>query len=75
MASESTNAEEHRDQGHVIRIVGNEGREKLWIDGVRRSFFVSDDGYNLREDAYAPPQETLLDAAKRYTTSLPSTNE
>ena len=65
---------EQRNRGYAIRIIRHEGHEKLWIDGLRCSFFATADGYNLRDDAYAPPQQTLPEAAQRYIDSLPPKN-
>jgi len=58
--------EKHQVEGHSVEIRKQEGREELWIDAVRRRFFVTDDGYNLNDDAYAPPHKTLYAAAKAY---------
>lgn len=57
--------ETHIIEGHTVEIRRN-GKEELWIDGIRRKFFVYDDGYNLFDDAYAPPQRTLLKAVEAY---------
>ena len=65
---------EQRYRGYVIRIIRHEDHEELWIDGVRCSFFATAEGYNLRDDAYAPPQQTLLEAAQRYIDRLPPKN-
>lgn len=58
-------------RGHSVQIRRQEGREELWIDGVRRRFFVTDDGYNLFDDAYARPQKSLLDAVEHYFERYP----
>ncbi len=58
--------EKHKIEGHSVEIRKRKGKEELWIDGVRRRFFVTEDGYNLHEDAYALPQKSLLEAAKHY---------
>ena len=50
----------------AVEIHRRDGREELWIEGERRRFFRTDDGYTLFDDAYAPPQETLLEAAENY---------
>lgn len=58
--------EEHQVEGHSVRIRKEGDKEELWIDGTRRRFSVTKDGYTLHEDAYAPPQKSLLEAAKAY---------
>lgn len=58
-------------EGYTVEIRVREGKEQLWIDGVRRKFFVSQDGYTLHADAFAPPQKTLLAAVKQYLENKP----
>ena len=57
---------EHRIEGHSVEIRRHEDREELWLDGERRKFFVTPDGYTLHADAYAPPARTLMEAVKNY---------
>lgn len=57
--------------GHAVEIRKREGNEELWIDGERRKFFVTRDGYTLHADAYARPQKTLLEAVKHYLRTKP----
>lgn len=53
--------------GHEIAVRGAPGvDEELWIDGERRQFFVTSGGYHLLDDAYRPPEKTLIDAARAY---------
>ena len=62
--------DKHQFEGHSIQIRKVEGKEQLWIDGVRRRFFVSDDGYNLDDDAYASPQKSLIEAVKAFINKI-----
>lgn len=63
--------EGHELHGHVVAIREREGNEELWIDGERRKFFVTPDGYTLHADAYVRPQKTLLEAVKNYLSTKP----
>lgn len=56
----------HTVEGHAVEIRKREDRDELWINGERRKFFVTPDGYTLHSDAYAPPQKTLMEAVKNY---------
>ncbi len=52
--------------GHTVEVsTGAEG-EELSIDGTRRKFFTTSDGYVLLEDAYVPAEATLLNAATKH---------
>ncbi|MFB6367630.1 hypothetical protein ACFCP7_27015 [Paenibacillus elgii] len=54
-------------EGHKVEILRREdGREELWIDGHRRKFFVTEKGYILNDDAFSPPQKTLIKAVENY---------
>ena len=53
-------------EGHSVQIRKEGDAEQLRIDGVRRRFFMTRDGYNLSDDAYTPPQASLLEAVKAY---------
>jgi hypothetical protein len=53
--------DEHKIAGHFVEI-RKTPREELRIDGVRKNFFVTKDGYNLHDAPYAKPTKTLLDA-------------
>ncbi len=66
MTNQHGEEQEHQFQDHVVRIVVRERHDELWIDGTRRKYFVTDDGFTLHDDAYAPPQKTLLEAVKCY---------
>ena len=55
-----------------MEIRQREDREELWIDGARRRFFVTKDGYTLNADAYAPPAKTLMEAVKNYLRLKPN---
>jgi hypothetical protein len=61
----------HRIEGHTVEIRQRDDREELWIDGERRRFFVTRDGYTLHADAYAPPAKTLMEAVKNYLSLKP----
>ncbi len=61
----------HTIDGHAVEIRKREDTEELWINGERRNFFVTDDGYTLHADAYAPPQKTLIEAVKKYLSLKP----
>lgn len=63
--------EKQRIAGRAVEIRRQEGREELWIDGIRHKFFASADGYNLYVAAHTPPQKTLLDAVKTYLRKHP----
>jgi hypothetical protein len=63
---EKTEISEHDVDGHSVRIVRGLDREELWIDGTRRRFFKYPGGYVLADNAFVPPQETLLEAARDY---------
>jgi hypothetical protein len=56
--------ERHKIAGHSVEIRKRDDREELWIDGVRKRFFVTDSGYRLNDNAYAPPTRTLLEAVE-----------
>jgi len=58
--------EKHTVEGHAVEIRKREDKEELWIDGTRRRFVLTQDGYTLHADAYARPQNTLLQAVKNY---------
>ncbi|MFA7441277.1 MAG: hypothetical protein WCZ66_09970 [Sphingomonadaceae bacterium] len=58
-------------EGYTVEIRILDGKEQLWIDGMRRKFFVTQDGYTLHADAFAPPQKTLLGAVKQYLEKKP----
>lgn len=64
-------AGEHRIEGHSVEIRRRDDQEELWIDGERRKFFVTPDGYTLHADAYARPQKTLMDAVKNWLRTKP----
>lgn len=58
--------EKQEIKGRSIQIRSLEGREDLWIDGVRRKFHQTERGYTLYDDAYSPPQKSLIHAVKAY---------
>ncbi len=64
MAKKKTSTKEYEIEGHSVRIVEGEDRRNLLIDGRPYRFFETDDGFTLRDDAYATPRKSLLDAAK-----------
>ena len=56
---------------HVIEVRSpSDPGEQLWIDGERRQFFVTSDGYRLMDDAYRPGAKTLLEAARKHLERL-----
>lgn len=57
--------------GQKVRIVEGERASALWIDGTRRRYFETGDGFTLREAAYEPPEKTLLAAVKRFCERKP----
>ncbi len=58
--------EKHEISGHQIEIRKTDGKEQLFINGVRCNFFVTSEGYTLRDDAYVPPYRSLVEAVKSY---------
>lgn len=52
--------------GHTVEVLAGADGEELWVDGVRRRFFTTSDGYVLLDDAYVPAEATLLDAAVNH---------
>ena len=66
--------EKHTIEGHAVQIRKREDNEELWIDGTRRRFFLTQDGYTLHADAYARPQKSLLQAVKDYLRKRPNTD-
>ncbi len=62
-----SSSEKHSIEGHTVEIRQGEAKaQELWIDGRRRTFFLTEKGYVLPEAAYVRPTETLLDAVKSY---------
>jgi len=61
-----TETSEHEVDGHSVRIVRGRDHEELWINGTRRRFFKYAQGYVLADNAFVPPQQSLLDAASGY---------
>lgn len=57
--------------GHAVAILRRKDREELWIDGIRRRYIKTDEGYNLYDDAYEPPQKSLIDAVELYLHKYP----
>ena len=55
---------EHKHGQHMIRIFDDGTRCQLWIDGKKRRFFQTEDGFNLFDQAYEQPHGTLLKAAQ-----------
>ncbi len=64
--SSKPSVEKHEISSHRVEIRKDQGKEQLWIDGVQRKFFVTPDGYNLRDDAYVPPHKSLIEAVESY---------
>ena len=69
---DKTASEKHKIKGHNVEIRRTENKEELWIDGVRRKFFVTEDGYNLHAAAYERPYKTLLEAVQNYLEKSPT---
>jgi hypothetical protein len=63
--NEPDSVDEHEIAGHHVEI-RKTPREELRIDGVRKNFFVTKDGYNLHDAPYARPTKTLLEAVKEF---------
>ncbi|MFM0124581.1 MULTISPECIES: hypothetical protein [Paraburkholderia] len=57
--------EKHEIAGHHVEI-RKAPREELRIDGVRKKFLVTKDGYNLDDAAYDKPHKTLLEAVTAF---------
>jgi hypothetical protein len=71
----ATEVEKHSIEGHEVEIRKREGQEELWIDGVRRKFFVNEGGYNLNDAAYERPYKSLLEAVQSYLRKGPKQTE
>jgi hypothetical protein len=67
-----TTSEKYTTQGHSVEIRRNENKEELWIDGVRRKFFVNKDGYTLHEAAFDRPYKSLREAVEHYLEKYPN---
>ncbi len=67
----SDDTEKHSIEGHTVEIRRTQDKEELWIDGIRRKFFLSKGGYNLHEAAYEPPQKSLRDVAEHFLRKYP----
>ena len=65
--------EKHSVEGHSVEIRKRNDTEELWIDGTRRRFFLTQDGYTLHADAYERPQKTLLQSVMNYLRKEPKT--
>lgn len=63
--------ENHKIDGHIVQIRKQGKVEQLWIDGIRRKFSVTKDGYNLHDYAYAPPKNSLIEAVRSYLEKTP----
>ena len=57
--------EKHEIAGHHVEI-RKTPQEELRIDGVRKNFFVTQDGYSLHDAPYAKPAKSLLDAVTAF---------
>ena len=62
--------EEHEIEGHSVQLRSLEGREELWIDGVRRKLYQTERGYTLYDDAYSSPKKSAVEAARSYLRSV-----
>lgn len=69
---ETTSSEKHTIKDHTVEIRKVEDKEELWIDGVRRKFFVNKDGYTLHDAAYDPPFKSLKEAVEDYLEKNPN---
>ena len=69
---DKTPTDKHTIKGHTVEIRKIENREELWIDGVRRKFFVTKDGYNLHDAAYDKPYKSLREAVEHYLENAPN---
>lgn len=68
---DTTPSEKHTIKGHTVEIRKRENKEELWIDGVRRKFFVNKNGYTLHEAAFDPPYKSLREAVEHYLEKYP----
>jgi hypothetical protein len=67
--------EKYDIEGHSVEIRTRDGHEELWLDGTRRKFFATDQGYTLHEDAYVRPFKSLREAAEAYLKRLSRGNQ
>ena len=65
-----SSVDKHEIEGHTVEIRRTDDREELWIDGRRRRFFRTPDGYTLNDDAYVKPFKSLYDATASYLNKL-----
>ena len=70
--NETTPSEKHTIKGRSVEIRRSENKEELWIDGVRRKFFVNKDGYTLHDAAFDPPYKSLREAVEHYLEKYPN---
>lgn len=66
-----TPIDKHTIKGHTVEIRRSEKKEELWIDGVRRKFFVNKDGYTLHDAAFDRPYKSLQEAVEHYLEKYP----
>lgn len=71
---DTTSSEKHTIKGHDVEIRKKQDTEELWIDGVRRKFFVNKNGYTLHDAAYDPPFKSLREAVESYLEKYPNPN-
>jgi hypothetical protein len=64
-APHDPSVEKHEIVGHHVEI-RKKPREELRIDGERKKFLVTEDGYNLADAAYDKPYKSLLDAVTAF---------
>ena len=62
---ETSAAEKLEVAGHHVEI-RKTPQEELRIDGVRKNFFVTQDGYTLHDAVYDKPAKHLLDAVTAF---------
>ncbi len=53
--------ETHEIAGHQVEI-RKTPHEELRVDGVRKNFFVTKDGYSIHDAPYDKPAKSLLEA-------------
>ena len=56
--------------GHTVQIVEIEGNERLLVDGIRRAYVKSPNGYTLHQTRYTQPVKTLMEAGEALAHQL-----
>ncbi len=56
--------------GHTVQIVEIDGNERLLVDGIRRAYVQSPNGYTLHQTRYTQPVKTLMEAGEALARRL-----